>query len=281
MINLCLLLLIAAEPGPVLPTDFSAETLFVKVGPDAKVPGRSKDQDRAVVLIHGLGIHLFNTERITQPKLRHWQQHDSALVKELSKNADVYAIAYGQNVAVDRFCSVTLVPKHILRLKSEGYKEIILVGHSAGGLIARHLIEDHPDLGVTRVIQVCAPNAGSGLAALKTARAAQIPFLLSLTKNVRSRVLEERKEKRIPKDIEFACVVGSMGFGGDGIVSTSSQWSQDLQDQGVPGYSVRMLHKEATTKSASIEMIAKLVNEPQPRCKPEKIAEMRKRILGY
>ena len=37
-----------------------------------------------------------------------------------------------------------------------------LVGYSAGALIARYFVEDSPDYGVTKVIQVCAPNGGSG-----------------------------------------------------------------------------------------------------------------------
>lgn len=277
---LAVLLLPSADRGPLLPDDVTVRSLFVKAGPNPNVPGRSPRQDRAVVLIHGLGLHFFHTDKAAVPRVRHWQQPDSPMVRRLAQNADVYAFAYGQNVAVERFCTVSLLPRHILGLKQEGYREIILVGFSAGGVIARHLVEDHPEIGVTRVIQVCSPNAGTTLAALKTIRGVQAPFLTSLTRGERMRILEERQAKRIPERVQFACVVGSYGVNTDGVVPARSQWSTDLQLQGIPAYALRLLHNEAMTSPKSVELIARLVGEPQPRWDSKKVVEVRRAVLG-
>ena len=68
------------------------------------------------------------------------------------------------------------------RLRQAGYSEVILLGFSAGGVVARQFVEDNPAAGVTRVIQVCAPNLGSPLAKLKSSVGlAQESFLQSLT----------------------------------------------------------------------------------------------------
>src|SRR5262249_24863495 len=66
-----------------------AESVFAKVGPNARVPGRTKDETRAVVLIHGLSLHVLTPEKLGKPELRVWQKSDSILVKELSRHADV------------------------------------------------------------------------------------------------------------------------------------------------------------------------------------------------
>jgi pimeloyl-ACP methyl ester carboxylesterase len=259
------------------------ETLFVKVGPNARVPGRSAKQDRAIVLIHGLSVSPFSKAKVKRPYLRSWQRQDSILVKELARFADVYALAYGQTIACERISGVPLVLSHLRKLKKEGYAQIVLVGHSAGGLVARHLVEDYANLGVTKVIQVCAPNAGSGWAALKiSARSVQKAFLESLTHAGRKRILEERKGKLIPAAVEFACVVGSsrIGVNGDGVVSCHSQWSDDLQAQGIPAYALHTIHWDAVRTAPGAELIATLVKEAQKRWQKDKVKAARKKLFG-
>lgn len=280
MIALLLALTLTPAEIPTSSASGKLETMFVKVGPMPGPAGRSPNQERAVVLIHGLGLHLIKKDRAYHPHLRSWQESDSKLVRRLAQDSDVYALAYAQFVTVETIASSLEVVKHLRSLKKAGYKQITLIGHSAGGLIARELVEDHPDLGVTRVIQVCSPNAGSGWAALKTARAAQLPFLTSLTRGSRERILETRAKKRIPDHVEFACVVGSCNLKGDGVVWSRSQWTEDLQSQGVPAFTLKATHWDAMSGTRAPELLAKLVLDPLPRWNATQVSEARKSILG-
>lgn len=257
------------------------QTLFVKVGPMPGVSGRSPGQGRAVVLVHGLGLHMISSEKSVKAYLRSWQQSDHPLVRRLAQDSDVYALAYGQNLPVGEIVSSVEIQRHIRTLKQAGYKQIVLVGHSAGGLIARELVEDHADLGVTRVVQVCSPNEGSGWAALRTARAAQIPFLVSLTRSGREKVIDQRyPDKRIPESVAFACIIGSCRLGGDGVVSTRSQWGAVLQAQGVPAYSIRATHWDVMTNGRTPDLLARLVVEPLPRWDAARVIEARMTLIG-
>src|SRR6476661_1396844 len=138
---LALMLSLPAEPAPapVVKVDF----MFTRVAPAGDKEGRSKDQTRAVVLIHGLSLlPILKDKKLA---LRTWQQSGSVLVKQLAPHADVYAFAYSQTTAVDQIPEGGKLAEHVAALKKAGYKEIVLVGHSAGGLVARHFVEDHPD----------------------------------------------------------------------------------------------------------------------------------------
>src|SRR3569623_2788325 len=73
--------LLAALPASA---DNTVETLFVKVGPMPLPAGRSAGRDKAVVLVHGLGLHPFSSDKALRAKLRPWQQADSPLVKTLA-----------------------------------------------------------------------------------------------------------------------------------------------------------------------------------------------------
>ena len=79
-----------------------------------------------------------------------WQKADSPLVKELARNADVFAFAYGQN-PLDTILRHSKLGENIAAIRKLGYSEVILVGHSAGGLIARQFVEDNSQAGVTKV----------------------------------------------------------------------------------------------------------------------------------
>jgi pimeloyl-ACP methyl ester carboxylesterase len=276
MATLLLAFLTAQTFGPAK----SVELLFVKVGPNARVLGRSAGQERAVVLIHGLALHPIAKEKIAMAELRSWQQQDSTLVKEISRHADVYALAYGQTAACERIAESPLMLDHLRGLKKAGYRDIVLVGHSAGGLIARHIVEDNSDLGVTKVIQVCCPNSGSNWAVLKAGRSVQAAFLASLTHAARLKLLEERKEKRIPSRVQFACVIGSLHLGGDGVVSCKSQWSEDLQIQGVPAIPLRTTHWDAVRSTRGAELLGRLVKESQKRWDERTVREVKKKLLG-
>lgn len=279
----------AAVAAPTATTPPAVPTIFVKVGPTSTPTERSPGQPRAVVLIHGLSLHPLKQDKAIQARLRPWQQSDSALVRRLAQDSDVYALAYGQSASIDHIASSPRLLDHVRSLRKAGYTDVVLVGHSAGGLLARQLVEDNPRLGVTRVIQVCAPNAGSSWAGLKTARAAQIPFLACLTRTGRTEALQTRAERRIPQDVAFACVVGSCTTisaktpalaRGDGVVCCRSQWSADLQVQGIPAYPLRVTHWEAMTSARGIDLLSRLVVKPQPRWKDTRVVETRKNLLG-
>jgi pimeloyl-ACP methyl ester carboxylesterase len=238
---------------------------------------RSPKQDRAVILIHGLTPHPFSKEKANHAAFRPWQLPGSPLVKRLARDSDVFSFCYAQNIAVDEIAEAAGLAAHIKRIKALGYREVVLVGHSAGGVIARQFVEDNPKAGVTKVVQVCAPNAGSGWAALQAVRSSQAPFLRSLTRNARRNALLER-DKRIPAGVDFVCVVGTSRVGGDGVVSSRSQWTEDLQKQGVPAYPFTATHWDAMRAPRSAEFLARFVREPQPRWGSVQVATTRKKL---
>ena len=294
---LCCLLL-AAEP---------IDTKFVQVAPQPKVAElvqRSPGQDRAVVLIHGLQVHPFNSRSVRKADFQLWQAPGSRLVAVLSAQADVYAVAYSQNADLEAIAAEPALVVHLGRLKELGYREIVLLGHSAGGLLARQLVEDQPQLGVTKVIQVCTPNAGSSWGNLSLGvRKVQEPFLESLTKDGRRQCLARRQEKSIPANVEFVCLMGQLiedlqadvtvpvGDGrelrfaceglncGDGILSLQSQWPEDLQRQGIPVYPLRAAHFTAMFTSAAAMRIAELLTQSHPRWAPEEVDAVRQKLF--
>src|SRR5438128_550390 len=122
------------------------ETAFGQVHPAPKLAGkwvRSPGQTRAVVLIHGLWAYVANEADVRKAEFHGWQKAGSVMVKTLAPKADVYSFAYGQNAPVEDIAQSPVLLQQVTRLKAMGYQEIIFVGHSAGGLIARLFVEDH------------------------------------------------------------------------------------------------------------------------------------------
>lgn len=259
------------------------ETKFVQVMPPAKEAAefkRSAGEARAIVLIQGLAIHPFSNKNVPKAVFRDWQKMDSVLVKALAEEGDVFAFAYGQNVAVEEIAALPCLGENVSRLKKLGYRDIVLVGHSAGGLIARHFVEDYPEAGVTKVIQICTPNGGSSLGNLKSAvRESQEVFVESLSKKSRELCLKKRSDKAVPKQVEFVCLVGNGAKTGDGIVSCRCQWTEDLQKQGIPALAFSTDHFAMVRSKEGAQKIADLVREPYPRWDANEVADARKRIF--
>lgn len=258
------------------------ESKFEQIAPEpplGKLIARTDGQTRAVVLLPGLTAHPFSKENVGRPLLRDWQASESKLVSRLIKHADVFAFAYSQDVPVETIATASTLPDNVRTLRALGYTEIVLVGHSAGGLVARHFVEDNPESGVTRVIQVCSPNAGSSWAKLPAVRRNQMSFLRSLTRDHRRTLLDDRKEKRIPGGVQFVCVVGTGAPGGDGLVARESQWSSDLRKQGIPVVALDVTHVSAMRSAKSAEALAKLVLKDLPRWEEARVARARKEIL--
>lgn len=268
VLGLCLL----GFPDPV-------ETLFLQVQPEPK-SGMEKTAERAVLLVHGIRLHPFNSTKVAEARLHSWQRPDSPLVKALGKHADVYSFAYGQNVGLEQIASTPALGKAVAKLKFMGYRDIVLVGHSAGGLLARLFVEDFPESGVTAVVQVCAPNEGSTWAKANFSTAKeQDAFLQSLTRKERTKSCEQRAAKKIPPSLQFVCVVGVAGAYGDGMVSASSQWPADLQKQGIPAVRLNTTHVTVLRAAKTAEKIAQLVCDRHPRWSEEQVKAARKGIL--
>src|SRR5262245_694153 len=221
------------------------ETHLEQVGPvstDKKLT-RSPNQDRAVLLLHGFVVHVFESD-VSRAAFRPWQVPDALLVKTLQKDADVFSFAYSQNAPLDDIVRDAGLHDAVAAIKKLGYREVVLVGHSAGGLIARQFVEDNPNAGVTRVIQVCSPNGGTPSAKVKL-HPSQRAFLDSLTEEGRRKSLADRKDKKIPEGVEFVCVLGQPGKERetDGVVPCVCQWTPDLWEQGVPVVCLKVDHR--------------------------------------
>jgi pimeloyl-ACP methyl ester carboxylesterase len=266
---------------PLFPARVQAGLVQVSPLPLPAPAPKPTRRKRAVVLIHGLRVYPLSKTKVDRAALRGWQQPSSLLVRRLGADSDVFAFIYSQTVAVEAVAEEADLAAAIARLRRLGYCEIVLLGYSAGALIARHFVEDHPDAGVTKVIQVCAPNAGSNWAILQAVRSNQIEYLRSLTRSSRRRILAERADKCIPAQVEFVCIVGTSHLGGDTVVALRCQWSEDLQRQGVPAYPIRMTHWEAMRTAPPVELMARLVRERQPRLSPAEVAALRKKLLGH
>jgi pimeloyl-ACP methyl ester carboxylesterase len=273
--NILLLILLAGGPAAV-------ESKFSQVYPPlAEGMKRSPGQDRAVLLIHGIGIHPINKAKAREPYFHDWQLPASLLVKALGRQADVFSFAYSQTARVEDIPELATLAQAVGKLRFLGYQQIILVGHSTGGVIARLFVEDYPRSGVTRVIQVCAPNDGTSWAKANfLVSRDQEEFLHSLTKKERLMRAEQREDKKIPDNVEFVCVVGAAGPHGDGIVSRSSQWPADLQKQGIPAIRLATTHLTVFRSPAMVDRIAEVVQEDHPRWPREKVQAMRKSIVG-
>jgi pimeloyl-ACP methyl ester carboxylesterase len=259
------------------PSPAEVQTRFVQVHPAQRPQtelNRSPGQGRAVVLIHGLSMTL-DDATAARAGLQLWQRPGSPVIQALAGKADIFAFAYGQNASVDRIAELPALREDILRLKKMGYGEIILLGHSAGGIIARQFAEDNPDAGVTKVVQVCAPNGGSVWAQLPICAPCQRPFLASLTPRARAKALQERAAKEIPKLVQCVCVVG-MGAGtGDVAVSCRCQWSADLQKQGIPAVRVDSLHFLIMNSRSTARALADAVLRDHPRWDESEVRRMR------
>jgi hypothetical protein len=254
------------------------EVRFEQVYPDrvAKIMLRSVGETRAVVLVHGLKIHPLKGGLAARAEFHNWQEPKSALVQTLGRHADVFAISYNQTADLETIARTPGFENAVEKLRFLGYQEIILVGHSAGGVLARLFIEDHPYAPVTRVVQVCAPNLGSSLASPEAKlQKVQGPFLQSLTKPWRQKVCYERSDRLIPRRVQFLCVMGTIGPVGDGLVSCRSQWPEDLQRQGIPMAKLTTTHFVVMhTKKTAIQL-ADLIARDQPRWGPQQVEAAR------
>jgi pimeloyl-ACP methyl ester carboxylesterase len=276
-------LVVAATCAAPAPAEVATE--LWQVAPDTSgkpwaAPDAPSEKSRAVVLIHGLFVHPIRQGKASQPWSRDWQEPKSELVKALAPDFDVFAFAYAQTVALDEVAKSAGMRDAISRLRKAGYKEIVLVGHSAGGVIARQFVENYPDAGVTKVVAVAAPFAGVDLANLKVGYPkVQAPFIQSLSPSARAEAAKATKNP-LGKDVPFACVVCKPleRLETDFLVSTRSQWPNDLQQLGVPIVHAPTNHFLAMKGAA--KAIAELARDKLIRWSPEETEQARKVLFG-
>jgi pimeloyl-ACP methyl ester carboxylesterase len=279
----------AAAPSSLPAAARQVRTRFVQVGPD--VPGgdiqRTPGQKRALLLVNGLRYGLWEgifppSYPCSAPEPTAWLRPDSKAVEALVREGDVFAFSYGQNVAVTEVARAPLLLSKVRELRRKGYTEVVLIGHSAGGIVVRQFVEDHPDAGVTKVIQVCAPNRGAFVAKLAflMREPAVRPFVNSLSPESREGDLQARAGKKLPATVQFVCVLGSSGTGTDGLVAWSNTWSKCLQQQKVPFERVTREHTPVMYKEDSIKVLCRLVREPQPRWTDAEVARGWRELFG-
>jgi pimeloyl-ACP methyl ester carboxylesterase len=272
----CLVAAAAVEAAPRGAADQGAarvETRFIQVHPaaaESKGFVRSTDKRRAVVLIHGYWLH-FTKTRVHQALFKPWQEKGSPLVTTLGKDSDVFAFAYGQTVSVEAITQLPGLKGGIDRLRQLGYSEIVLLGHSAGGLVAREFVENCPRAGVTKVVQICAPNGGTAYAEVGLIPKNQKAFVASLAPAARQKCLQARADKKIPAGVQFVCLVGA----DDAVVPCRCQWTRDLQDQGIPVLCLHTGHRQIMRRTPLAQKIAEVIRTPQPRWKANQVAAAR------
>lgn len=271
---------IAAAPVADVPTD------LWQTAPDAGAkswvaPAQPSAKARAVVLIPGLYVHPLRPVRATRPEMRAWQMPGAELVKALAKDSDVFAFGYAQTLSVDEVAQAPGLLDAVTRLRAAGYTEVVLVGHSAGGVIARQFLEANPNAGATKVVAVAAPFAGAEAATLNVGYPkAQAPFVKSLAPDARTAATRANK-LALAKDAEFACVVCKLKrVDTDGVVQTRSQWPDDLQCAGVPAVLSSVSHANAMDSAATAKTIAELATKKLARWSSAEVETARAVLFG-
>lgn len=268
-------MLLSALPADVV----TVEHRMIQLSPARKTQfERSLERRRAVLLVHGLRFGAAGHD-VTDATPSDWQEPDSRVVRALAAHADVFAFAYGQNDAAHRIAPALKV--HVRDLRKLGYTEVVLVGHSTGGILVRHFVEDNPDAGVTKAIQVACPNAGCPSASDIEPDKRQRRFIESITKAGRRAVLEQRQQVRIPEKIQFVCIVGKMrGFKSDFVVPVRCQWTADLQEQGIPCLVLgTTTHMSAMEEEPTARLLDAVIRCDCPRWTSERIAAARRALF--
>ncbi len=238
-------------------------------------PGRA----RAVILVPGLRYHPLHGTQVQHAEFHSWQKPGSPVVSELAKSADVFAFSYSQNADLETISAAPALEQAVNKLRFLGYQEIVLIGHSAGGILVRLFVEDHPQAGVAKVVQVCAPNLGSSWGEADiSVHNLQEQFIESLTRTQRRAACQQRGDKRIPAHVQFVCVVGG-GHLGDGLVSRPSQWPDDLQAQGIPAIHLSTTHFTVMHTQKTARALAELAAENHPRWSKAEVEAARKRLF--
>jgi pimeloyl-ACP methyl ester carboxylesterase len=271
--------MVFASPCANLPTE------VWQVVPDfrarAGVQNAPRTKDRAALLIPGLKIHPLRPALCARPERHLWQEPNADLVRTLAPDFDVFAFGYAQTAPLDAVAHSPGLRTAVDNLKQAGYKEVVLIGHSAGGVIARLFAAYYPDAGVTKVITVAAPHTGAEAANIQVGYArAQAPFIHSLAPNVRA-AAKVSIDPKLEQQVEMACVVCKLRrLDGDGLVTLSSQWPDDCRSCGVPAVLVPVSHWDAMISPTSSRVIGELAREKLARWTAEDVEKARRLLFG-
>jgi hypothetical protein len=270
--------LFAVVPVWELPTATWQVAPAIKSNGDIAAFQPKVTQRAAALLIPGLYPHPIRPEKALEPEMHEWCESPSPLVTNLAGSMDVFAFGYAQTTPLDAVCLSFGLRVSIEKLKAAGYEQIVLIGHSAGGIIARQYIERFPAAGVSKIVQISSPNTGSELADIKFGLPrTQIPFIKSIGTVARKDVVYAA----LPKDFQFACVVCKVPrLSNDFMVNLDSQWSEDLRKQGVPAVLVGVNHIDAPKSPTSAPVIADLVRGKLTRWTPEQTRTAEGIIFG-
>jgi len=262
-----------------VPLDFWGIAPVVAVN---KMPVLERKHDRAVVLIHGLKPQVFQPEKAFETEVHSFQKPRAELVKALQDEFDIFGVSYAQVGPVDWVASSPKLAEGIKALRFAGYKQIILVGHSAGGIISRRFVELYPDAGVTKVIAVASPHLGSGWAKLpqQVIPKTQAYFINSLLPDVRIDY-HRASEAKLSDSVQFCCVVCKLPrWDSDTTVGVDSQWPRDLQKLGIPATLVNCNHFDAMKHEKAVRTIVELANGKILRWTPVEVEKAQRIIFG-
>lgn len=239
-----------------------------------------KTKERAVLLIPGLKLHPVRPALAACPEIHRWQHPRGELVRALAADFDVFALGYAQTVAIDVVARSPALRAAVGLLEKAGYRDIVLIGHSAGGVLARLFVSTYPNTGVTKVITTAAPHGGALLARLPFGYPkVQAPFVQSLTPEAR-RALARPIDTNPHKRIEMVCVVARLPkLFSDGLVEVDSQWPEECRAAGVPAVLVEINHFEVLMHPASVQQVARLAREKLRRWTPEEVEKAMQLLL--
>jgi len=255
---------VAPEPAQV-----RAKRELVQEGPD--------DTRRAVILVHGLRATTVLEQHAHELWPHDWQRPESSLVEALAANADVFAVTYTQDASVQDIAAAPVFVDALGGLPDGAYDDVVLVGHSAGGLLSRWFVEDHPTAGITGVVQLCAPNEGSEWARLYGAgRISHETFIQSLSDR---NVSDGRGDKTVPESVDFLVAICDGAALGDGVVTDQAQWPESLRRQGIAAVQVPALHFTATRGRLMAARIAAWVDDEHPRLSQTEVDALAAEVL--
>jgi pimeloyl-ACP methyl ester carboxylesterase len=271
--------LIALTPALNIPLTFWGISPEVKEV-DAKADFKPT-KTRAIVLIHGLLPRPIRPELAHTPDPHSWQNRTGDLVKTLAEDFDVFGVSYAQTLPADLVPVSQKFRESIAVLNKLGYKDIVLVGHSAGGIIARHFVEMFPDAGVTKLITIATPHLGSGWTNVPSRLwpKSQVPFIESLSEGYRT--VATRNAPPLPKNLEVLSIVCKLPrIDSDTMVGVKSQWPTDFQQQGISAIVVRCNHFEAMKNTEVTKAIQTAARDRIVRWKPEDVEKARGLLFG-
>lgn len=247
---------------------------------EGEVRALNVTRQKAVLCIPGLYPHPIQPSKALAPEKHPWFEPRAPLLAALAPDFDVYALGYAQTLPLDAVASSSGMRSAVARLKRAGYREIVLIGHSAGGIVAHQFAERYPDSGVTKIIPVAAPYLGSDLA--------EIGFGLPKTQvaYIKSIAPQPRREATalltpLPKHIDICCVSCKITYlTNDILVNLESQWPPEVRRHGIPTTLVGVNHFDALKAPQAVEQVTLLAKSRLTRWNEEDVARAEKVLFG-